>query len=315
MTAVFKKQAEAGIPLRFDAAPLREDPEFFEYREKTGRLFRNPKGREQGGFQLGNFSVSLEAPNLFRVLKDGPYRPFLDPSGNSKGLTLRFVEEEFTEKIEGRLIYRIADGIAFFKAPFFRLLLDLNQWNGWGFVRKMEYTPMDQIIRLCALICAPFFDSFFVHGCALIFQKRGYLFTGSSGSGKTTLANSSDRFSVLSDEMVLVDCSGSTPFLCGTPFIGTSFKSKFAPGMIEASGLFFLNPSPRDALLEMPPFKSCRLLGKTVFHPRFMSDSSGNILDLLSRFTHAVPAFQLEFTRSARFLDLIPEPDGPGRQP
>jgi hypothetical protein len=63
-------------------------------------------------------------------------------------------------------------------------------------------------------------EAFLFHGCGVLANGKGYLFTGPSGAGKTTVARLAGTRMVLNDEAVLLRNGGGELWLGGTPLLG-----------------------------------------------------------------------------------------------
>jgi len=307
MESIVKRKAYPDFPTEFGPATPADLAHINSYIDSIQNGFSDDYPCQHRAIRLGSVRVALQGPNLDAALNPSPYRDFLHHREKNPAMQIYFRLRPFNLKISDGFIYDSIDGFEFFSGPMFSLFLDTQSWKAWGFVREMAYTGLDKIIRLCTVLYAVRHNSLFVHGCALNYKQRGYLFTGSSGSGKTTLANSSDKFFALNDEMIMVDCSGGHPVLYGTPFSGTSMNSICRPGRVRATGLMFLKQASCDRLESVPPLKAWMRLGKTVFYPQFVTHFIENLLDIGMYLTERVPAYEMCFTKGDRFLNVLDE--------
>ena len=69
--------------------------------------------------------------------------------------------------------------------------------------------------------------------------------------------------------------------------------------------MLFLVQSPRNALRHLASAEAFRRLGSRAFLPGKAQAARVAALDLISRAVDAVPAFAMEFTKDARFLELL----------
>ncbi|MBN1696491.1 MAG: hypothetical protein JW881_03155 [Spirochaetales bacterium] len=155
-----------------------------------------------------------------------------------------------------------------------------------------------------------------IHSCGVIRDDRGYLFVGKSESGKTTIAGLSKTYSVLNDEITMIDLDGKIPVLHSTPFNGY-FTSK-VEGKAPLSSLFILRQSHKHAVTEIR--KSTAV--KTIFHEivpitgledEITGETHERMLDDASEIAEKTPVYILEFRKDAGFwaeIDTMTKKNG-----
>lgn len=306
MEPIYIRQAIPSMPTGFVEAGAQDRQSIQAFLNNIGFKRSDKRKASNLGISMGCLNTVLQGQDIDNILSEGPYGPFLKRVETATALQINFKQIDVQQHQQrDNLSFFTQDDCCFFMAPRFNLVLDTTQWQAWVYTPELEYVPIDQAIRLCVLFHASFHNCFFVHGCAVNYRDKGFLFTGKSGVGKTTLANSSEKFTVLNDEMVLVDCAGDTPFFCGTPFRGGSLKSKMTQGAVEASGTMFLIQAPEDSLTALSTVKAVTNLGRTVFQLHGCPDYMERTLDIITEFCSHVPAFDMKFTLGDRFLGLL----------
>ncbi len=132
--------------------------------------------------------------------------------------------------------------------PSFDAHYDFSKKEG-AIRQPLNLTPLDLLLKIAYADLLMEERAFFIHGCAVARDERGYLFFGPSGSGKSTLARAA-RWPVLADELVIVQGvrrgDGGAYDVHGTPFWGGM------NGRAVLSGLFALPPDRRTAVMTPP---------------------------------------------------------------
>lgn len=82
------------------------------------------------------------------------------------------------------------------------------------------------------------YNALLIHSCGIKRKDYGFLFVGKAGSGKSTIAELSKEYTVLNDEIMLIELDKDKPVMHSTPFNGY-FKGKTG-GSAELKAIFFL---------------------------------------------------------------------------
>ena len=148
----------------------------------------------------------------------------------------------------------------------------------------------------------------FVHGCAVVKDGYGFLFSGPSGTGKSTIAKLSSDFKILNDELVIVNRLNGNYFVRSSPFRGDFKKS--VNDLAPLLALFLIKHGTKNML---------RRINKTEFITRFVreiiySDSLLSIekkesfldmMDFCLGIADIVPFYELQFLPDKSFWDCI----------
>jgi hypothetical protein len=152
--------------------------------------------------------------------------------------------------------------------------------------------------------------AFLFHGCGVIAQDRGYLFTGPSGAGKTTVARLSGERTVLNDETVLLRLSEEGVLMEGTPLLGG--VNKRHAGQVQLQAIFVLEQGLEVGVRQLKImdafqrvlcqlFEPSPIFPSTVEKPHLLKQQMDFTADILSR----VPAYVLTFRPDDSFWPLV----------
>ncbi len=151
-------------------------------------------------------------------------------------------------------------------------------------------------------------DSVLVHSAGVIYEGRGFLFTGASGTGKTTIARLSREFHVLNDEICLLEFKKDRVILHGTPFNGY-FRDK-KPGSADLDTIFIINHGDNHLISIMKKSDAVKNLAKEIIPPvgleeAMRPDIFSRMIDTASRISDHVPMKSLHFIPDSRFWNKI----------
>jgi len=155
-------------------------------------------------------------------------------------------------------------------------------------------------------------EAFLFHGCGVVANGKGYLFTGPSGAGKTTVAKLAGRRMVLNDEAVLLHGGGGEFWLSGTPLLGgvnkrvNGWHRLRAVLMLEHSEQVRLQPLSRGEVYQR---FLAQFFDTTPLIPPWVDREGLAFLeakvDFAASVVRAVPMYALHFKPDNSFWSLV----------
>jgi hypothetical protein len=153
-------------------------------------------------------------------------------------------------------------------------------------------------------------NAFLLHSAGVLDQERCFLFFGHSGAGKSTATALSEPRRALSDDMVLIDLSGPQVLAHAVPFYGLFPLKERVRGAFPVAGGFRLWQAPDDRLERLGAARATATVSASVPFIHDMGLSPDRLTDLTLEFCRRVPVYDLHFTPSKRFWDVLgSEPD------
>lgn len=154
--------------------------------------------------------------------------------------------------------------------------------------------------------------AFVFHGCGVVADGKGYLFTGPSGAGKTTVARLAGTRKVLNDEAILLYEQEGQIWMRGTPLMGG--ENKRATGQHHLHAVMMLAHGPQAALSPLPKSEAYQLFLLQVFNTtpltasRTKQEMSSYLearADLAALATRTVPMYNLHFRQDPSFWPVV----------
>lgn len=155
-------------------------------------------------------------------------------------------------------------------------------------------------------------EAFLFHGCGVVTNGQGYLFTGPSGAGKTTVAKLAGTRTVLNDEAVLLRDGGGEFWLGGTPLLGglnkrtNGWHRLRAVLMLEHSQEVGLRPLSRGEAYQR--FLT-QLFDTAPLIPPWVNREGLSFLEARADFSasaiRSVPMYELHFRPDGSFWPLV----------
>lgn len=147
------------------------------------------------------------------------------------------------------------------------------------------------LLRRIALELLQHHEAMYIHGAAIVYKGKGYLFTAPSGTGKSTHIRLWKQ--LLGDEAVILN--GDKPFLrfnggaamvCGSPWRGKEGwgENRIAP----LGGLFILRRGETDRVEKLPDLEILNELLAATVYPED-PETTGKLLELVGRLMETVP--------------------------
>ncbi|PXF53678.1 MAG: hypothetical protein C4B56_02060 [Candidatus Methanophagaceae archaeon] len=153
-------------------------------------------------------------------------------------------------------------------------------------------------------------NNFLVHGCAISREGRGYLFSGPAESGKSTIAKiSSDlHYTILNDELVIVNKANGHYMVGSTPFRGDFVEN--SNERVPLYAIFLIGHGKENIIKKISEREfAARFVREVVYSGTLLSmDRKKALLEMLEFCTDVaseVPFYELRFLPDSRFWDSI----------
>ena len=153
-------------------------------------------------------------------------------------------------------------------------------------------------------------NNFFIHSCAVSREGLGYLFAGPSESGKSTIAKlSSDlHYSVLNDELVIVNRVNGHYMVGSTPFRGDFLDN--SNGRVPLYAIFLIRHGEENIIKKISEKEFvARFVREVVYSDTLLSMSRKEALlemmDFCADVASEVPFYELRFLPDRSFWDSI----------
>lgn len=150
-------------------------------------------------------------------------------------------------------------------------------------------------------------DSFVLHSCCIVGNDgKARFFLGHSGAGKSTIASMANGRKILGDDMNLLQFEKNLayPGAIGGLFIdGVDYNDSF-----EIAGFYWLN---QDSKNELSPISTAKAHSKllasvtNLFWDSLNQEQIQKIMEITFEISTSIPSYQLNFTKSSEFWELI----------
>jgi len=145
-----------------------------------------------------------------------------------------------------------------------------------------------------------------IHASGVIYQGKGYLFTGNASAGKTTIARlwqSLPDVRVINDDKVIVRSEAAGFRIYGTPWhgVGGMALSDSAP----LTQVFILKQADQNYVSPLSSAQATGGLLARSFVPLWDSEKIAFILGFLDKLCSTVPCQELGFLPDSSIIDLI----------
>jgi hypothetical protein len=181
--------------------------------------------------------------------------------------------------------------------------LDSKEWdlyvgNGPTKFDPFEY-PLDGLILYYLTVMH---GDIFIHGSAVEYKGRGYLFTGVSGAGKTTMASlwEKEGATVIHDDRLIIRKIDDKFVMYNTPVYNNE-----EPRSTPLSGIFLIE---HGAMNELLPVKGAmalsRIMSNCIQH-NWSTDLIGKLTGSLYELTHKVPVAAYWFVPDSSAVKYI----------
>jgi hypothetical protein len=173
---------------------------------------------------------------------------------------------------------------------------------------------LENFLRIAGQLLLMRRKAFLLHSAGVLDEERCFLFFGHSGAGKSTATALSAPRRALSDDMVLIDLQGPRVRAHAVPFYGLFPPQERVRGAFPVAGGFRLRQAPEDGLERLRPARATATIAASVPFIHDVGLPPDILADLALEFCRRIPVYDLRFTRTDRFWDLLgelPDPDGP----
>lgn len=289
-------------------------------RERRDYRHPVPEGCCTFDLSLGRSRVRLvDLPTAWTPFVEEHYAPFALPPGDDSTPDLVIVcREEGPRTVvplpppdeitvidvqsTGRRAFRLRshwqDGWFDLEAGRGELVLTDRLWDRFAM-------SVENFLRVALQLLAVENGSFLLHGAGILEDAHCHFFFGPSGAGKSTATAFSMPREALSDDMVLIDVSGEEPFACAVPFFMVYPAEKRLKGEFPIRGAFRLRQDSEDRLSRLGLARAVATVSASVPFVHELGIPHTGLTELVGRFASRVPVYDLHFTKSARFWDLI----------
>ncbi len=178
------------------------------------------------------------------------------------------------------------------------LLITERNWDLFGM-------SVENFVRVAFQLLAIEHGAFLMHTAAVLDEGRCVFFFGPSGAGKSTATAFSEPRPALSDDMVLVDVTGSEPRATTVPFFMVYPPEQRLRGAHPVAAALRLRQSRSDSLERLDGARAIATVSASVPYVHELGLPHHGLTELVARFCQTVPVAELEFTKSAAFWDVI----------
>jgi hypothetical protein len=147
-----------------------------------------------------------------------------------------------------------------------------------------------------------------MHGCGVVADGEGMLFTGLSGAGKSTLADLWEKrkgVTVIGDERIVARQVDGRFWIYGTPWYSTAMT--FSPLGAPLKRVWFIRHSPVNQATPLGASEAIKTLLTQSFSDFSEPADALSTLDLLGDLAEQVPCFDLGFVPDESVLEYVRE--------
>ena len=144
-----------------------------------------------------------------------------------------------------------------------------------------------------------------LHACGVVRRGRAFVFFGASGVGKSTVAGLSRAWTVLSDDLVLVEPAATGYEAGGVPFRGSAWDAPRVNARAPLAGLYALRQAPAHALRDLPLAEATARLAASAPFVAQCATAATALLATCAGLAGQVPVRELSFCRDGLFWEVI----------
>lgn len=160
---------------------------------------------------------------------------------------------------------------------------------------------------LCMVIeVLPQFDMLFIHGSAIEYGGKGYIFIAPSGTGKSTHTRLwkerfGDQITVINDDKPFITIQGDKAYVCGTPWRGKHNIGENRTA--ELGGICILKRGDINEISRISPSDGMREVVKQCSLQSY-NDNKLRALELIDQLLSIVPVYRLFCTPDIEAVDV-----------
>jgi hypothetical protein len=278
-----------------------------------------PEGQTSFDLPLGTVRVRIvDLPTSWEPFVERHYHPFAEPAGEGprpdltvlcrmgEGIVVPLPEPGGTPVIqlldEGGGRFRI-------RSHWQDGWVDLSSGEGELMLTDCHEIELrmsvENFLRVACQLFLPERTSFLMHSAGILDDGRCHLFFGHSGAGKSTVTELSEPRRALSDDMVLIDASGPEVLAHAVPFFGLYPMKERVRGAFPVAGAFRLRQDTRDELVSLGTARAAATVSASVPFVQDLGLNRADLTDVITEVCRRVPIYDLHFTRSGRFWEII----------
>ncbi len=147
-----------------------------------------------------------------------------------------------------------------------------------------------------------------IHSSSISWNGKGILFTAPSGTGKSTHVRLwEDHFkeavSVVNDDTPVIRIFNETPFLCGTPWSGSS--DKFSDERVPLCAIVILEQAPENRITRLSLTEILPRLMPRCFLPYFDEVLMEKAYTVIEQIIACTPVYLLQCTPDKEAMELV----------
>lgn len=147
--------------------------------------------------------------------------------------------------------------------------------------------------------------AFLLHAAPVLHDGGAVLLAGPSGAGKSTATELSMPRLALSDDLALVDLSGSVPRVVAVPFYQVDPPERRARGSHPIRAFARLRQATADALTSLAPARAVATVSALVPFAQDLGYDGPRLVPLVAGLAAHVPAYEMHFAKSPTFWNVL----------
>ena len=238
-----------------------------------------------------DFKMILNIFNAWRVISENKFRNSPEVNSARETINRLGIGIPIFEGAKSESLYLFNNGVG--KLQYF-LLLPNNSSNSFPLFELLTLSNLYQLSQ----------NSFPIHSSGIVHKEKLFLFCGPSGAGKSTISLlSANQGDMVLDEDQLLLTPGDIGY-CDAQAWGYSLQKTNAP----LTAVFKLVQDNQDRLIPLSRSQTASfLMERTVDVLGFniVNNCTINVFFQVARLARLIPGYELHFTKSPDFWDLI----------